>query len=237
MLSRIYQASDATLAPEKLRQRQRTLTAPVRGVPVYVMLPLDTVWLVERDDSTQPLLIREKAMEVGLEMLSRAGVDGVMIDVWWGIAEHAGPRRYDFSAYRKLFEQVASKGLKVQAVMSFHAGARGEKAGAGKGRRGAGGGGKGNATAGCGLLLRSQPSHAAVPSLMLSCFVLLQPATTWATAAASACRGGCWRRVSATPTSSLQTPAATATASACQWVAACSQCWRGGRRCRRRRSS
>ena len=125
MLSRIYQASDATLAPEKLRQRQRTLTAPVRGVPVYVMLPLDTVWLVERDDSTQPLLIREKAMEVGLEMLSRAGVDGVMIDVWWGIAEHAGPRRYDFSAYRKLFEQVASKGLKVQAVMSFHAGARG----------------------------------------------------------------------------------------------------------------
>ena len=143
MLSRIYQASDATLAPEKLRQRQRTLTAPVRGVPVYVMLPLDTVWLVERDDSTQPLLIREKAMEVGLEMLSRAGVDGVMIDVWWGIAEHAGPRRYDFSAYRKLFEQVASKGLKVQAVMSFHAGARGEKAGAGKGRRGAGGAGRG----------------------------------------------------------------------------------------------
>ena len=122
MLSRIYQASDATQAPER-RLRQR-FTAPVRGVPVFVMLPLDTVWLLERDGKTQPMLIREKAMEVGLEMLSRAGVDGVMVDVWWGIAEHAGPGQYDFSAYRKLFEQVASKGLKVQAVMSFHAGAR-----------------------------------------------------------------------------------------------------------------
>jgi beta-amylase len=35
--------------------------------------------------------------------------------------EHAGPRQYDFSAYRRLFEQVAAKGLKAQAVMSFHA--------------------------------------------------------------------------------------------------------------------
>jgi hypothetical protein len=119
MLSRIYQASDVRLAPER---RQRRITAPVRGVPVYVMLPLDTVSLLERNGTTQPLFIREKAMEVGLEMLSRAGVDGVMIDVWWGIAEHAGPGQYDFAAYRKLFEQVASKGLKVQAVMSFHAG-------------------------------------------------------------------------------------------------------------------
>jgi hypothetical protein len=119
MLSRIYQASDARLAPQRQRQR---ITAPVRGVPVYVMLPLDTVWLLERNGVTQPFFIREKAMEVGLEMLSRAGVDGVMIDVWWGIVEHAGPQQYDFSAYRKLFELVASKGLKVQAVMSFHAG-------------------------------------------------------------------------------------------------------------------
>lgn len=120
MLSRIYKASDARLAPAK---QLRRITAPVRGVPVFVMLPLDTVWLLERGGTTQPFFIREKAMEVGLEMLSRAGVDGVMIDVWWGIAEHAGPGQYDFSAYRKLFEQVASKGLKVQAVMSFHAGA------------------------------------------------------------------------------------------------------------------
>ena len=28
-----------------------------------------------------------------------------MVDVWWGIVEHAGPRRYDFSAYKRLFDQ------------------------------------------------------------------------------------------------------------------------------------
>ena len=34
--------------------------------------------------------------------------------------EHAGPGRYDFSAYKRLFEKVAANGLKLQAVMSFH---------------------------------------------------------------------------------------------------------------------
>eukprot|EP00889_Picochlorum_renovo_P003474 jgi/Picre1/30504/NNA_005867.t1 len=108
---------------------QRTLlTAPVRGIPVYVMLPLDTVWLAETEegilsDSNQlkSVLMRENGIEVGLEMLRASGVEGVMVDVWWGIAEHQGPGLYDFSAYRRLFEKVASKGLKVQAVMSFHA--------------------------------------------------------------------------------------------------------------------
>ena len=117
LLNRIYKASDAS--PQ--RSQRARVTTPVRGVPVYVMLPLDTVWLVERDGNAKPMLIREKAMEVGLEMLNAAGVEGVMIDIWWGIVEHGGPGRYDFSAYRRLFEQVAAKGLKIQAVMSFHA--------------------------------------------------------------------------------------------------------------------
>ena len=53
--------------------------------------------------------------------VAQAGVEGVMVDVWWGIVEHAGPRRYDFSAYKRLFDRIAASGLKVQAVMSFHA--------------------------------------------------------------------------------------------------------------------
>ena len=44
-----------------------------------------------------------------------------MVDVWWGIVEHAGPQLYDFSAYTRLFGRIAASGLKVQAVMSFHA--------------------------------------------------------------------------------------------------------------------
>jgi hypothetical protein len=33
----------------------------------------------------------------------------------------SGPRRYDLSGYKRLFHKVAAAGLKIQAVMSFHA--------------------------------------------------------------------------------------------------------------------
>ena len=91
-------------------------------VPVYVMLPLDTVWLLELGGgAARPVVLREQAMQTGLEMLGAAGVAGVMVDVWWGIVEHAGPGRYDWGAYRALFEAARRAGLRIQAVMSFHA--------------------------------------------------------------------------------------------------------------------
>ena len=31
---------------------------------------------------------------------------GVMVDVWWGMVERAGPNVYDFSAYRRLFNKL-----------------------------------------------------------------------------------------------------------------------------------
>lgn len=53
-----------------------------------------------------PVIKREKALEVGLQTLRQAGVEGVMVDVWWGIVENAGPGQYDFSAYKRLFHKV-----------------------------------------------------------------------------------------------------------------------------------
>ena len=94
---------------------------PKSGFPVYVMLPLDTVWLADQDGQKVSVVKREQALQVGLQMLKKAGVEGVMIDVWWGIVEHAGPKQYDFSAYQRLFATAAQAGLKIQAVMSFHA--------------------------------------------------------------------------------------------------------------------
>lgn len=91
------------------------------GCPVYVMLPLDTVWVVERDGKKVSVLKKERSLEIALHTLKQAGVEGVMVDVWWGIVERGGPRNYDFSAYKRLFLKVAAAGLKVQAVMSFHA--------------------------------------------------------------------------------------------------------------------
>jgi beta-amylase len=92
-----------------------------QGCPVYVMLPLDTVWVVPRDGTLVSVLKKEKLLFTALMTLKLAGVEGVMVDVWWGIVERAGPKNYDFSAYQTLFRMLAKAGLKVQAVMSFHA--------------------------------------------------------------------------------------------------------------------
>jgi len=91
------------------------------GCPVYVMLPLDTVWVVERDGVRISVLKRERSLDIALHTLKQAGVEGVMVDVWWGVVERAGPKQYDLSAYKRLFYKIAAAGLKVQAVMSFHA--------------------------------------------------------------------------------------------------------------------
>jgi beta-amylase len=51
-------------------------------------------------------LRREEALNKALDGLRPLGVEGVMVDVWWGIVQHGGEDSYDFSAYRKLFEKV-----------------------------------------------------------------------------------------------------------------------------------
>ncbi|XP_062209843.1 beta-amylase 2, chloroplastic [Phragmites australis] len=84
------------------------------GVPVFVMMPLDTV----RKDGNG--LNRRKAVEASLAALKSAGVEGIMVDVWWGIAEAEGPGCYNFNGYMELMEMAKKTGLKVQAVMSFH---------------------------------------------------------------------------------------------------------------------
>ncbi|GAB4819848.1 hypothetical protein N2152v2_006894 [Parachlorella kessleri] len=85
------------------------------GVPVFVMLPLDTVNAegVFRYASSRWFL-------QSLQTLAATGIRGVAIDVWWGAVERK-PRRYDWSGYRQLFNLVKALGLKIQVVMSFHA--------------------------------------------------------------------------------------------------------------------
>lgn len=84
-----------------------------KGVPVFVMMPLDSV----RMDNT---VNRKKAMNASLQALKSAGVEGIMMDVWWGLVEREGPGEYNFGGYIELLEMAKKHGLKVQAVMSFH---------------------------------------------------------------------------------------------------------------------
>uniref|UniRef100_A0A5B7ANU0 Beta-amylase n=1 Tax=Davidia involucrata TaxID=16924 RepID=A0A5B7ANU0_DAVIN len=84
-----------------------------KGVPVYVMMPLDSVTMGNTVN-------RRKAMNASLQALKSAGVEGVMMDVWWGLVERDAPGSYNWGGYAELLEMVKKHGLKVQAVMSFH---------------------------------------------------------------------------------------------------------------------
>ncbi|MCO5564804.1 hypothetical protein L7F22_018472 [Adiantum nelumboides] len=91
-----------------------TSRGPKGGVPVYVMLPLDSI------NPNSNTVSRRRAMDASLLALKSAGVEGIMMDVWWGIVEREGPCQYNWDGYRELIAMVKKHGLKVQAVMSFH---------------------------------------------------------------------------------------------------------------------
>ncbi|KAG5248939.1 beta-amylase family protein [Salix suchowensis] len=82
-------------------------------VPVFVMLPLDTVTIGGS-------LNKPKAMNASLMALRSAGVEGVMVDAWWGLVEKDGPFKYNWEGYAELVQMVQKHGLKLQVVMSFH---------------------------------------------------------------------------------------------------------------------
>ncbi|BAF27255.2 Os10g0565200 [Oryza sativa Japonica Group] len=84
-----------------------------KGTAVYVMLPLETVGAGGK-------VARARALAASLAALRSGGVEGVMVDVWWGVVEREGPRRYDWEGYGELVRMVERAGLRLQMVMSFH---------------------------------------------------------------------------------------------------------------------
>ncbi|KAG0556224.1 hypothetical protein KC19_11G036300 [Ceratodon purpureus] len=82
-------------------------------IPIYVMLPLGTVNY--ENQVTDPENLKQKFIA-----LRATGVDGVMVDCWWGLVEGKEPQHYNWSGYRQLFNLVRDCGLKLQVVMSFH---------------------------------------------------------------------------------------------------------------------
>ncbi|KAA3455685.1 beta-amylase 1, chloroplastic-like [Gossypium australe] len=84
-----------------------------KGVSVFVMMPLDSV-------TNGNTVNRKKAMNASLHALKSAGVEGIMIDVWWGLVEREAPGAYNWGGYTELLDMAKKHGLKVQAVMSFH---------------------------------------------------------------------------------------------------------------------
>ncbi|KAF2285574.1 hypothetical protein GH714_005598 [Hevea brasiliensis] len=103
----------ATEGAEERTYREGSGKEKKKGVPVYVMMPLDSVTMSNSVN-------RRKAMNASLQALKSAGVEGIMMDVWWGLVERDAPGVYNWGGYTELLEMAKRHGLKVQAVMSFH---------------------------------------------------------------------------------------------------------------------
>ncbi|XP_009772032.1 beta-amylase 3, chloroplastic [Nicotiana tabacum] len=98
---------------EKLHVLTTTHSNSSTKVPVFVMLPLDTMTMGGN-------LNKPRAMHVSLMALKSAGVEGVMVDAWWGLVEKDGPLKYNWEGYAELVKMCKEHGLKLQIVMSFH---------------------------------------------------------------------------------------------------------------------
>lgn len=59
-------------------------------------------------------------MAASLAALAAAGVEGVAMELWWGVVERAGPGAYDWHGYLDLVALAGRCGLKVRAIMAFH---------------------------------------------------------------------------------------------------------------------
>ncbi|TXG50701.1 hypothetical protein EZV62_023225 [Acer yangbiense] len=83
------------------------------GSPVFVKLPEDSTWVGGK-------VRRRKAMAQSFKALAAAGVEGVVVEVWWGMVERESPGVYDWRGYVDLIALASSCGLKVRASLAFH---------------------------------------------------------------------------------------------------------------------
>lgn len=95
------------------RRQRRRKEGEKEGVSVFVMILLDSL-------TARNALKQRKMVNTVMAALKSPGVEGVMMDVWWGLVEREKPGEYNWGGYVELMEMAKKHGLKVQAVMSFH---------------------------------------------------------------------------------------------------------------------
>lgn len=81
---------------------------------MFVALPTDAV------GPGAGQMRRRKAMAQSFRALAAAGVEGVVMEVWWGLVEREEPRVYNWDGYWEVVRMARRCGLKVRAVMGFH---------------------------------------------------------------------------------------------------------------------
>ncbi|KAM1736627.1 hypothetical protein ACFX12_014966 [Malus domestica] len=84
-----------------------------RGSPVFVTLPVHSV-------GSLGAVRRPKAMVQSFKALAVAGVEGVVMEVWWGLVERDRPMLYNWEGYLEIVSLARRCALKVRAVLAFH---------------------------------------------------------------------------------------------------------------------
>ena len=79
---------------------------------VFVMAPLDII-----NEEGKPSYIQ--TFTKWCQQLKEGGVDGVMIDVWWGLVEKTA-NKYEWEGYKQIFKVLKRADLKIIPVFSFH---------------------------------------------------------------------------------------------------------------------
>lgn len=88
-------------------------------ISMSMLMPLDIIIF----DSRRNVLMFNPCLEpvqYRLSTLKRLGVDGVVIDVWWGLVQRDDLDSYDWQIYKSFFSICGQIGLKVSAILSFH---------------------------------------------------------------------------------------------------------------------
>ena len=55
-----------------------------------------------------------------LEESKKMGIDGISVDVWWGMVEKDGDNIFHWEYYQKIFSEIISNGLEIIPILSFH---------------------------------------------------------------------------------------------------------------------
>uniref|UniRef100_UPI004048E32A family 14 glycosylhydrolase n=1 Tax=Rheinheimera sp. TaxID=1869214 RepID=UPI004048E32A len=68
-----------------------------------------------------PLQVEDRAaFRQQLAVAKQIGVDGVSVDVWWGLVEQTADQQFNWQYYDAIFADITAAGLKIVPIMAFH---------------------------------------------------------------------------------------------------------------------
>ncbi len=68
-----------------------------------------------------PLLVTDRAeFRTQLAVAKQIGVEGVSVDVWWGLVEQTGDQQFNWQYYDAIFADIRNSGLNIIPIMAFH---------------------------------------------------------------------------------------------------------------------